>query len=184
MTQLGKVLAQAVELQQPQHLYQSPCNTSHLLVSITQLPMEQVQLCIGNLNLLPPDCAVVRLFDISLCLCRTVAGVMKFRVICNDLGPLGVLYLDLFSRPGKVPSSGILYPVRCGRELPGVFIGWCHNMHDKQHCDAKCMGHTIASCLIAVVSRWHVCLLPSVWCCYTVSNVPWSCKQCILLLVV
>ncbi|KAF8055907.1 OCT1 [Scenedesmus sp. PABB004] len=47
------------------------------------------------------------------------AGVMKLEVCCAALGPLGVLYLDLRPRPGKVPSGGILYPVRCGRELTG-----------------------------------------------------------------
>lgn len=45
--------------------------------------------------------------------------MLKYSVICGELGPLGVLYLDLLARPGKVPSSGILYPVRCGRELTG-----------------------------------------------------------------
>eukprot|EP00775_Hariotina_reticulata_P012131 gene12131-12269_t len=46
-------------------------------------------------------------------------GVLKYQVVCQDQGVLGTLYLDLLWRPGKVPSSGILYPVRCGRELPG-----------------------------------------------------------------
>eukprot|EP00879_Flechtneria_rotunda_P021241 GHRR01022377.1.p1 GENE.GHRR01022377.1~~GHRR01022377.1.p1 ORF type:complete len:527 (+),score=170.00 GHRR01022377.1:1082-2662(+) len=46
-------------------------------------------------------------------------GLVKLAVVCCEHGPLGTLYLDLVARPGKVPSSGILYPVRCGRELPG-----------------------------------------------------------------
>uniref|UniRef100_A0A383VSJ1 Peptidase M3A/M3B catalytic domain-containing protein n=1 Tax=Tetradesmus obliquus TaxID=3088 RepID=A0A383VSJ1_TETOB len=46
-------------------------------------------------------------------------GLLKYEVVCSQLGLLGTIYLDLAARPGKVPSSGILYPVRCGRELPG-----------------------------------------------------------------
>jgi hypothetical protein len=48
-----------------------------------------------------------------------LTGLLKFEVCCAQLGLLGVIYMDLAPRPGKVPSSGILYPVRCGRELPG-----------------------------------------------------------------
>lgn len=47
-------------------------------------------------------------------------GVLKIAVTCRDLGPLGVLYLDMLTRPGKPGASGILYPLRCGRELAGV----------------------------------------------------------------
>ncbi|KAF6261102.1 peptidase family M3-domain-containing protein, partial [Scenedesmus sp. NREL 46B-D3] len=47
------------------------------------------------------------------------AGLLKYEVVCSRLGLLGTLYLDLVARPGKVPSSGMLYPVKCGRELPG-----------------------------------------------------------------
>lgn len=46
-------------------------------------------------------------------------GLLKCCLVCRELGPLGTIYLDLLARPGKVPTSGILYPVRCGRELPG-----------------------------------------------------------------
>jgi intermediate peptidase len=46
-------------------------------------------------------------------------GVLKVSVSCQDLGQLGVLYLDLLTRPGKPGASGILYPLRCGRQLPG-----------------------------------------------------------------
>lgn len=46
-------------------------------------------------------------------------GVLKLSVTCQELGPLGVLYLDLLTRPGKPGASGILYPLRCGRQLPG-----------------------------------------------------------------
>lgn len=52
--------------------------------------------------------------------CLVFSGILKYSVECDELGPLGTLYLDLFPRPGKVPSSGILYPVRCGRELTGA----------------------------------------------------------------
>jgi hypothetical protein len=51
--------------------------------------------------------------------CYLRSGLLKYEVVCGQLGVLGVIYLDLVARPGKVPSSGILYPVRCGRELPG-----------------------------------------------------------------
>lgn len=46
-------------------------------------------------------------------------GLLKLTVSCEELGPLGVLYLDLLARPGKVGANGILYPLRCGRALPG-----------------------------------------------------------------
>jgi intermediate peptidase len=48
-------------------------------------------------------------------------GVLKVAVSCQDLGQLGVLYLDLLTRPGKPGASGILYPLRCGRQLPGMW---------------------------------------------------------------
>lgn len=47
-------------------------------------------------------------------------GVLKLSVSCQELGPLGVLYLDLLTRPGKPGASGILYPLRCGRQLSGT----------------------------------------------------------------
>jgi hypothetical protein len=66
--------------------------------------------------------------------CVLWSGLLKYEVVCSQLGLLGSIYLDLVARPGKVPSSGILYPVRCGRELPGesllllllvvVVVGW------------------------------------------------------------
>jgi hypothetical protein len=40
------------------------------------------------------------------------------QVVCSVQGPLGVLFLDLHSRPGKYPGS-VLFPIRCGRALPG-----------------------------------------------------------------
>lgn len=55
-------------------------------------------------------------------------GVVKLGVSCQELGPLGVLYLDLVARPGKPGASGILYPLRCGRQLAGrvgVVVCWC-----------------------------------------------------------
>lgn len=47
------------------------------------------------------------------------SGVLKLAVTCQESGPLGVLYLDLLARQGKPGASGILYPLRCGRQLPG-----------------------------------------------------------------
>lgn len=47
-------------------------------------------------------------------------GVLKLAVTCQELGPLGVVYLDLLTRQGKPGVSGILYPLRCGRQLPGT----------------------------------------------------------------
>jgi intermediate peptidase len=47
-------------------------------------------------------------------------GLLKLAVSCKEEGPLGMLYLDLLLRQGKVGASGILYPLRCGRALPGV----------------------------------------------------------------
>lgn len=40
------------------------------------------------------------------------------QVVCSSAGPLGTLFLDLCSRPGKYPGS-VLFPIRCGRALPG-----------------------------------------------------------------
>lgn len=50
-------------------------------------------------------------------------GVLKLSVTCEDQGPLGVLYLDMLTRESKPAASGILYPLRCGRELPGRGAG-------------------------------------------------------------
>jgi hypothetical protein len=50
-------------------------------------------------------------------------GVLKLAVTCQELGPLGVVYLDLLTRQGKPGVSGILYPLRCGRQLPGTMTG-------------------------------------------------------------
>lgn len=51
-------------------------------------------------------------------------GVLKLHVSCQQQGSLGVLYLDLLVRKGKPNANGILYPLRCGRQLVGV----CHNL--------------------------------------------------------
>lgn len=53
-------------------------------------------------------------------------GVLKLSVTCQELGPLGALYLDLLTRPGKPGASGILYPLRCGRQLPGTSASQRH----------------------------------------------------------
>jgi len=50
-------------------------------------------------------------------------GVLKLSVTCEEQGPLGVLYLDMLTRESKPAASGILYPLRCGRELPGKGAG-------------------------------------------------------------
>lgn len=70
-----------------------------------------------------------------------VTGLLKFAVECRQEGRLGVLYLDLCGRPGKVPSSGILYPLRCGRQLPGARRGsaaclccGCWSLHRRPAC--------------------------------------------------
>jgi hypothetical protein len=68
-----------------------------------------------QLTLLLRLCTCVCLLLSAVC----CAGLLKYEVVCSQLGVLGCIYLDLVARPGKVPSSGILYPVRCGRELPG-----------------------------------------------------------------
>jgi Zn-dependent oligopeptidase len=69
-------------------------------------------------------------------------GVLKLLVTCQDSGPLGVLYLDLLARPGKPGASGILYPLRCGRQLSGVGAdadGLCAACIYTRPCNSRCV---------------------------------------------
>ena len=59
-------------------------------------------------------------------------GVLKLTVTCQEMGPLGVLYLDLLTRPGKPGASGIVYPLRCGRQVPGTI---CHVLQCPNLCE-------------------------------------------------
>ncbi|KAG2485902.1 hypothetical protein HYH03_015346 [Edaphochlamys debaryana] len=43
-------------------------------------------------------------------------GVLRLRASHPELGPLGTVYLDLGSRPGKYPSA-VTFPITCGRQL-------------------------------------------------------------------
>ncbi|GLI62332.1 hypothetical protein VaNZ11_004940 [Volvox africanus] len=44
-------------------------------------------------------------------------GVLRCDVEHPELGPLGVVYLDLEDRPGKYPTA-VTFPITCGREMP------------------------------------------------------------------
>ncbi|GIL91162.1 hypothetical protein Vretifemale_18866 [Volvox reticuliferus] len=44
-------------------------------------------------------------------------GVLRCEVEHPELGPLGVVYLDLGDRPGKYPTA-VTFPITCGREVP------------------------------------------------------------------
>jgi Zn-dependent oligopeptidase len=49
-------------------------------------------------------------------------GVRRLAVVDSGGGRLGTLYLDLVAREGKPPGS-VLFPIRCGRRLPGESLG-------------------------------------------------------------
>lgn len=87
-------------------------------------------------------------------------GVLKLAVSCEELGPLGVLYLDLLVRPGKVGASGILYPLRCGRALPGEAM-W-QTLVGLSCCCEGCEGSATTCtplCPAACVAGHYVCVI-------------------------
>lgn len=97
---------------------------------------------------------------------RWAPGVRRFNVSHPDIGDLGIMYLDLCSRPQKFPGN-VTFPIRCGKrhsdgsyQTPVVALvcDFGHSASDANDvslrpAELRTLMHELGHCMHSLTSR-------------------------------